>query len=180
MFLSASLSISIQTLHILPQDILIQSDRLVDLLLPIDATVKAPARSLPVSRNGRLALPPRGRPASPAGSKGGASGRGAARGAGAAQAGAVDVLSAMEDGLEEAVVGLREEQSRAAKGGKTAPVPSCDAAEAIAPVVSAGQAIAEFDAVAFSVECDPGAPLVAADPRVLQEAVSNVLDNALK
>jgi hypothetical protein len=52
--------------------------------------------------------------------------------------------------------------------------------QALEPIMSAGQAIAEFDGVTFDYFNAPNLPLVEADTRVLQEAVSNVLDNALK
>jgi len=64
--------------------------------------------------------------------------------------------------------------------GKTVGSYSCAMEEALEPIVSAGQAIAEFDGVRFEYAVAPKLPLVQADTRVLQEAVSNVLDNALK
>ena len=56
----------------------------------------------------------------------------------------------------------------------------CRMEEALEPIISAGQAIAEFDGVHFECSVSPQLPAVQADTRVLQEAVSNVLDNALK
>ena len=66
------------------------------------------------------------------------------------------------------------------RDGKAVGSYSCAMEEALEPIVSAGQAIAEFDGVRFEHAVAPKLPLVQADARVLQEAVSNVLDNALK
>jgi len=56
----------------------------------------------------------------------------------------------------------------------------CEVGEALAPVVSACQAIAEFDGVDFALSVGKSLPAVQGEARVLQEAMSNIMDNALK
>ena len=63
---------------------------------------------------------------------------------------------------------------------KTGGKQTCMVEDALSPVISACQAIAEFDQVDFDVVIDDDLPEVKGDARVLQEAMSNVLDNALK
>jgi signal transduction histidine kinase len=90
-----------------------------------------------------------------------------------------------DETLQQAVEALRLANDGAATGGssgagKKAGVATCRMDEALEPIISAGQAIAEFDGVEFEYAIASKLPLVQADTRVLQEAVSNVLDNALK
>lgn len=71
---------------------------------------------------------------------------------------------------------LGELRRSSINGGKQ----TCAVGDALSPVISACQAIAEFDQVGFNVDLEEGLPEVKGDARVLQEAMSNVLDNALK
>ena len=180
----------------LAKDILIQSDRLVDLLLPIDSMARQP------SLNQRPSAPPfllQGAGDGPGSSRG--DGR-AAAGGGAAAVGfgehsevenvaeTFEVhIPAVEDDatLQDAVKALRmaKDEEGLAGGmiggaGRSQGVRTCSVEEALEPIISAGQAIAEFDGVQFDYEIASKLPVVQADTRILQEAVSNILDNALK
>ena len=158
----------------LAKDILIQSDRLVDLLLPIDSLTRLPSLS-PSERPPSFLLqqaqetPERG-------------GTGTLEllevpnnGAGSEED--VQVPSMEEDETLQKAVEVLE---RTRNEGGVEKAGTCGVEQALEPIISAGQAIAEFDGIVFEHRVAKSLPQVYADTRVLQEAVSNVLDNALK
>ena len=160
----------------LAKDILIQSDRLVDLLLPIDSLTRLPS----------LSPGPRDRPPSFLLKQ-------AQEGPERGGTGTFELLEVSNDGAgseEDVQVPSMEEDETLQKavevlertrneGGVEKPG-TCGVEQALEPIISAGQAIAEFDGIVFEHRVAKSLPQVYADTRVLQEAVSNVLDNALK
>jgi len=176
----------------LAKDILIQSDRLVDLLLPIDSMARQP------SLNQRAFATP---PFLLQGAADRAVGdtrvieemEGAAITSGQEESAESEAVKAMvpeieeDETLQEAVRALqmaKDQDGLAGEmlggAGQAEKLIACRVEEALEPIISAGQAIAEFDGVHFNCLIAPQLPVVHADTRVLQEAVSNILDNALK
>ena len=158
----------------LAKDILIQSDRLVDLLLPIDSLTRLPSLS-PSKRPPSFLL----QQAQETPERGGT--------------GTLELLEVSNDGAgseEDVQVPSMEEDETLQKAvevlertrneGGVEKAGTCGVEQALEPIISAGQAIAEFDGIVFEHRVAKSLPQVYADTRVLQEAVSNVLDNALK
>ncbi|KAG5190235.1 Two component sensor histidine kinase [Tribonema minus] len=130
----------------LAEDIILQSDRLVDLLLPVDDALGALAAAPPPG--GSYYLP--GGASPPQGELEGGGGGGQEQGAGGGggwQSGAGELVF-VQDAME--------------------------------PVVRAAEAVAQASRVSFRWRVDDDLPGVYGNERALQEAVSNIVDNALK
>jgi len=171
----------------LARDILIQSDRLVDLLLPIDS-MSSPARLRQSRSSGH------GKPLLLSS---------AAQREDARRSMASSMVILDDDELNELVGGptvaermqiesldrsLDDAMETIRKGGneqgesksKSTPTKLCVLEDVLSPIISASQAIAEFEEIKFTCELGNDLPRVRINQRALQEAVSNVLDNALK
>jgi len=167
----------------LAKDILIQSDRMVELLVPYDSD-SGRASALPYQKKPMLMLGGGKASDAPAG---------------------VDVLGTLSDSVAlgpDGLIGDLSEplESSEAQGDEegeqhvyerldselaelretTGEHQMCDVAGALSPVVSASQAIAEFDGIDFEMKIAKTLPEVRGDARILQEAMSNLMDNALK
>mmetsp|Transcript_13175 Transcript_13175/g.46189 ORF Transcript_13175/g.46189 Transcript_13175/m.46189 type:complete len:612 (-) Transcript_13175:15-1850(-) len=173
----------------LARDILIQSDRLVDLLLPIDS-MSSPPRLRQSRANGH------GKPLllSSAAKK-----EDARRsmmssmvildddeldelvgGPTAAERMQIESLDrSLDNAMEEMRKGKKESGESKSKSKSTS-TKLCILEEVLAPIMSASQAIAEFEDIKFTCEFGDELPRVRINQRALQEAVSNILDNALK
>mmetsp|Transcript_23961 Transcript_23961/g.70282 ORF Transcript_23961/g.70282 Transcript_23961/m.70282 type:complete len:569 (-) Transcript_23961:3-1709(-) len=149
----------------LAKDMIIQSDRLVDLLVPVDDVLELLSLSSAAQAT-QFFLPPSSlqqKLLNPS-----CDDQSAELVLAAAQGG-----SPSEDGADAS-------REASPSSPHKLEIQLCFVNDVLGPIFSAAKAIATRDGVELSVTVAEDLPGIRADPRALQEAVSNVLDNALR
>jgi len=144
----------------LVKDILIQSDRMVDLLLPVDSMITSylPQGSSTLQSQTTAVAALRGKTIEFE----------------------EDLAISESNESSKSHVPYNEMGAATRLLGQAIPLNLCWVDEIAAPILSAATAVAERDKVHFTVLIDDDLPGVFVNDRCLQEALSNILDNALK
>ncbi|CAM9492210.1 unnamed protein product [Ectocarpus sp. 6 AP-2014] len=162
----------------LAKDIILQSDRLVDILLPVDAVLGLLATA--VEREREAQMPGMVDPHA-AQREDIASTSAAAAAAAAAEAAASSAVDSTVDGVQDALLsppaptGMEETVAY-----EMMPFGLLSVEDVVQPVTRAAQAAAKERRVGFRWRVDQDLPEVVGDERALEEALSNVVENALK
>ncbi|CAM9240994.1 unnamed protein product, partial [Phaeothamnion confervicola] len=162
----------------LAKDIVIQSDRMVDLLLPVDSVIGALAAAEMPAQIGPLAI-------AAAYASLDDSPQFSAADAMAADAERSAYARAASGGDD---AGYQTAMARGGGGGDPSslgvvpvvPLTMLFVQDVVSPVVHAAEALAQARRISFRSRLDDDLPGVLGEERALQEALSNVVDNALK
>eukprot|EP00903_Cladosiphon_okamuranus_P006858 g6679.t1 len=174
----------------LAKDIILQSDRLVDILLPVDAVLGLLANAVEREREAQMPgmVDPHlahreGFAAAAAAASAAAAATASAGGVGAAAAARRGKMAVSEDvpqGVQDALLSPPAGLEESLPWEEPAHFGVLSVEDVIQPVSRAAQVAAKKRRVGFRWRVDDDLPKVIGDERALEEALSNVVENALK
>ncbi|CAM9637940.1 unnamed protein product [Ectocarpus fasciculatus] len=165
----------------LAKDIILQSDRLVDILLPVDAVLGLLATAIEREREAQMPGMVDPHAAQREDVAATAAAAAAATATAAAAAAASSAMDSTVEGVQDALLsppaptGMEETVAY-----EMMPFGLLSVEDVIQPVTRAAQAAAKERRVGFRWRVDQDLPEVVGDERALEEALSNVVENALK